>query len=231
MIKKICIWLSVLLFAIGIAASILFNVNTPRLNATEKQLDVFPIVLSAGEQLPEEYMYENIGSIEDMIEESSNIVHVTATDDINIDRTNVYRRVVVNSSYKGNARGDIYVYEPCHINLHRDAVNNYTLTYGYNLMQPGEEYILFLRDIGQPERDFHYAKTKQNAFLIANGAFGKYMVGNVGKTELLDVEKCTAAMDTLYGEIRDYEYLAYLPEVLSQYIEWKTTVLQLYKTQ
>lgn len=113
---------------------------------------------------------------------------------------------------------EVTVYEPCSF--------MYDMTYdslgGYNIMQKGKQYLLFLRYARQS-----HLNPSQKGLVPVNAKFSKFEVSEEENGTLLDMQKVRA--ETLsYADIENWEILTDKPNILKHYFALKKKLLQSY---
>ena len=113
---------------------------------------------------------------------------------------------------------EVIVYEPCSF---RYDMLYYSLG-GYNIMQEGKQYLLFLRYARQS-----HMNPSQKGLVPVNTKFSKFEISETEKGTLLDMQKLRA--ETLsYADIEDWEILTDKPDILEHYFALKGKLLQSY---
>ncbi len=113
---------------------------------------------------------------------------------------------------------EVIVYEPCSF---RYDMLYYSLG-GYNIMQEGKQYLLFLRYVGKS-----HLNPGQKGLVPVNAKFSKFEVSETEKGTLLDMQKVRA--ETLsYTDIENWEILTDKPDILEHYFALKGKLLQSY---
>ena len=113
---------------------------------------------------------------------------------------------------------EIIVYEPCSF---RYDMLYYSLG-GYNIMQEGKQYLLFLRYARQS-----HLNPSQKGLVPVNTKFSKFEISETEKGTLLDMQKLRA--ETLsYADIEGWEILTDKPDILEHYFALKGNLLQSY---
>ena len=113
---------------------------------------------------------------------------------------------------------EVIVYEPCSF---RYDMLYYSLG-GYNIMQEGKQYLLFLRYVRKS-----HLNPRQKGLVPVNAKFSKFEVSETEKGTLLDMQKVRA--ETLsYTDIKNREILTDKPDILEHYFALKRKFLQSY---
>ena len=141
----------------------------------------------------------------DLISEGSDIViRCTATQNREYLSTFVVTEVKIEKTYKGDLPSGttVKVVEPSYVSVYKKTMDYmYWSPGGYNLMLPGEEYILFLNRV--LDSDYYHL----NKF-----GFGKYRYSG----EDISV-KLPDDHQLMYSEVKGYDFLTSSQEVLDLY--------------
>lgn len=134
-------------------------------------------------------------------------------------------QVDVLAVYKGDniKKGDrINLYEPSSF-----YAFSYTSMGGYNIMQEGEEYIVFLKHLKVPE-GYKYKGEEERTFIPVSSYYGKFPIKNRGETEVIS-EKALINGKVIYDRVKNYEIITSSKQVLEKYYALKQEVLQVKK--
>ncbi|SFP80589.1 hypothetical protein SAMN05444406_10452 [Caldicoprobacter faecalis] len=167
-------------------------------------------------------LYEEDISFSKLVADSEVIVKVVASERKFLQGTSL-TGVKVISVYKGDsdlANSTIYVFEPCYFDFEGRLFFAYG---GYNFMKYGEEYILFLKK--WPYMDYMrynpFYRNKDIYMLSHNRGIDKYCTAGVLFDKVLSREQ-----EYCYGQIAEYEVIAYSQEELNKYNKIKKQVLE-----
>ena len=152
------------------------------------------------------------------------IVKVSATDDRKLfPHTVTKTRVIVEEVWKGDVESgqELFIYEPAYFGNIPSKV--YETIGGYQMMEEGEEYYLFLR---RPEVSDGYRMSEKEkiTYLPSTASYSKFPVRE-GETRVLDDQRLDTKGYT-YGEVRNLEILTDRKKMLSVYKRLKSKVLE-----
>ena len=129
-------------------------------------------------------------------------------------------KVSVEAVYKGDIskNNGIWIYEPA-VFLYDKSQGYYfyeTMN-GYQIMQKGQEYIVFLQKLPANE-NYKKGEEENNTYLVFNSLYSKYPVLD-GKTEALDNARLEGRKEPryTYGEVKEQEILANSKKIIESY--------------
>lgn len=161
-------------------------------------------------------------SLEKIIKDSDVIVKGTALRDrIYADQT-ILTAFNVTKVYKGDiTNSKIYVFEPSYFLLNKRD-KSFRAWWGYNLMKPGHEYILFLKKWKYTNfvRYNPYYRGKDIYIFTHNSAIDKFELNKSSVTKVINPEDSVK-----YGQVKDYEVFVYNKDELTEYYQLKEKVL------
>ncbi len=180
------------------------------------QADSLEVAVFNDEEFIDIYYDNDINNLGQLKDKSDLIVKVKPTPErINYLQA-VKTRVQVVDAYDTPAlqKGDeIYVYEPSAFRF------SYTTTGGYNLMEPEQEYTLFLKKLQVPD-GYEYKGDEAITYVPVSTTFAKYPAKGGNNTKLVE-EKTT------YAQVKSYDILTKDQAVLDRYNALKQEVLKI----
>lgn len=159
----------------------------------------------------------------DLEKVSDVIAKVSATDDrILFTQSTTKTKLIVEEVYKGELeKGQtVFLYELAEFSY--SVVKHYNSGYGYQLMDAGEEYYVFLRGL-QTGEGYRMSEEEKITFLPSTALYSKFPVKE-GEISLLDGDKLHDGGYT-YGEVRNEEILTSEQKVLETYKKIKREVM------
>lgn len=169
------------------------------------------------------YFKNNLTNFEELVDASELVIKAKM---INV-REKVAQatltKVYVEKVLKGELyKNEIFLYEPAFFWPYIDNPNtgNYT-TGGYQLMQEGIEYILFLQSLKSP-KGYKLSKDEKRSFLPVSELYGKIPINSNWDPVVITNEEAT------YKEVVDSEILTRKKGHLQNYIEIKKIVEEKY---
>lgn len=188
------------------------------------EADKYKVSLDEDPKYLEIYFDNMIDNLSQLKEESDVIVKVRAS----IERLNYMRailsRVDVLEVYKGSdvKKGDhIYLYEPSNFS----AASFYYVMGGYNIMQSGQEYIVFLKHLKIPE-GYRYKGNEAVSFVPISTYYGKYPMNGIGTPNLINEDLIKKGAIT-YDDVKDFDLITTNKDILAKYNAFKEEVLQI----
>lgn len=116
-----------------------------------------------------------------MLDESDIIVAVTALSNRTKKDNTVLTEVSIKKIYKGTLAEDtIYIYEPVEIIKVDKEYNIYFTTSAYVLMEPNNDYLLFLKIDHKPQ-EYKLSPLEESSYLLTNETLGKYPINRCTK--------------------------------------------------
>ncbi len=167
---------------------------------------------------------DKIQSVDDLLAED--VVVVKARLNSKFQRKRYYECVLsqidIITCYEGNQKaGDsIHIFEPT------DCFSDDQIlcTDGYNMMQPGKEYILFLKTLQNT-----YFGPDKYVYAPNSTRYSKYLVGN-SKPKLFSYDELEEPEKLhLYSEVREQEVFLYEKEEYDKYLKLKNEVIEKYQ--
>ncbi|NYE57104.1 hypothetical protein [Carboxydothermus ferrireducens] len=160
-------------------------------------------------------------SFSDLVNDSEVIVKGIALDERKYLHGASLASFKVVSVYKGDRSlkdKTIYIFEPSFFNFKYKTFYIYN---GYNFMKNGDKYILFLKKwpYNRYVRYNPFYRNKDLYLLSHNSGIDKYNVNNVLFNKFVSEEQ------KYYGQIKQYEFIAYSKEEVDKYNEIKRKVL------
>lgn len=125
---------------------------------------------------------------------------------------------------KGDLQTDeIYLYEPAFFwSYIDDPSNGNYLTGGYQLMQEGKKYILFLQSLKSPKA-YNLSEKEERSFLPLSEMYGKIPLQSDWKPKVIDHNL------GIYKDIEDFEILTTEESVLQNYKQLAERVRGMYE--
>lgn len=221
------VWSVVLVLAIGVGLMTRFSfAQDIEVGKHMEQPDQYTVNLSDDEEFTGIYFDNEMKDLTQLKERSALIVKVKVSNE----RLNYMRAILsgvdVLDVYKGNVKkGDrIYVYEPSNFYL-----ESYFVEEGYNVMQDGQEYILFLKHLPIPD-GYKYKGKEAISFLPVSTLYAKYPLSSKNETKVLDRQKLLYSDEGVsYASVQTYDILTTEPKKLKQYEAFREHVLQMDK--
>ena len=168
-------------------------------------------------------------TMQDVYERSDLIVRAKATDDRSFAYSSILTKAMITEVYKGDqslkSQG-IYVYEYMFPDLMLMLSHNNGGD-GYNIMNTGAEYYLFLNLRPMPD-GYIYSEKDRKTFLLTNVHLGKYKVSVSEDMKVLVPPKETKDF-TLpdYEQISDWDILPVRSEQIDFYLRHRKEALEL----
>ncbi|MBO0588367.1 MULTISPECIES: hypothetical protein [unclassified Sporosarcina] len=169
------------------------------------------------------YFENNLTNFEELVDASELVIKAKM---INV-REKVTRatltKVYVEEVLKGKLHtNEILLYEPAFFWPYMDNPNTGSYsTGGYQLMQEGREYILFLQSLKSP-KGYKLSKDENSSFLPVSELYGKIPIKSNWNPEVITNDEAT------YKEVVDSEILTREKGSLQNYIEIKKIVEKKY---
>ena len=148
-------------------------------------------------------------NLTDLLQNSDLVVRVIATDESEVQELCMLTKVTILDVYQGDSGlvGDqVAVYEPASFEYIYEA---YFITYdGYMLMQPDNEYILFLKSVAYPNDPFNKDFTDQT-YYPCSCKFAKYSLSNTEKIDIIELDDIVYDSSELsFKDIKNYTFLS-----------------------
>jgi hypothetical protein len=183
--------------------------------------DQYKVSIDEDPQYIEIYFDNIIDNISELEKKSDVIVRVKA----DVDRLNYMRAILTGTDvldvYKGNdvKKGEhIYIFEPSNF-----FGSTYFVTGGYNIMNPGQEYILFLKHLKIPE-GYRYKGKEAVSFITISTYYGKYPATKVGTVSQIN-ESIADKKTITYNEVKYYDLITANKDIIAKYYILKDEVL------
>ncbi|MGZ4134997.1 MAG: hypothetical protein ACXVC1_06535, partial [Tumebacillaceae bacterium] len=109
----------------------------------------------------------------------------------------------------------VYLYEPSYF-----GGLSYFVTGGYNIMQEGQEYIVFLKHLKVPS-GYHYKDDEDISFMPVSSLYGKYPLQSKRNTHVVSENT-----EDSYYQVKDFDILTQEESTLKKYEEFKRLVMQ-----
>ena len=217
----------IILVGVGVSVSTKASINS---NSDLGNLDGysdFTLNLSEieGMDIENPYFNEVINSVSELESQSKLIVKVSKI----VKREQVSRAtlttVKVDEVIKGDLDVDeILIYEPSYFWTYQDDKSQgYFPTEGYQIMQDGNQYVLFLQGLKVPEA-YRMSDEEKRSYLPISQQYGKFPV------ESSEWEPQIVKSDgMIYEDFQVFELLTKKEKVLQRYLELKNEVIETYK--
>ncbi|SFC42511.1 hypothetical protein [Bacillus sp. UNCCL81] len=167
------------------------------------------------------YFDNNLRELDHYQQKADAIVKVKLLDERTYKSQSTLSKVIIEESFKNSTlkKGQsIFVYEPSFFLLDR-----YQSLAGYNIMEKGTSYILFLEKLKAPV-DYNFSKREKISFKPISTYYSKFPLKEMGKkTDILPNKEFR------YSDIKSYEILTKDKVILNNYIKLKTSVINNYK--
>lgn len=161
----------------------------------------------------------DFNSVENLLDISDLVAKVIRTGESRHQAMTILSDVKIIDVIKGDVQlqgKTIHVYEPSYF-LFKPSL--YYVTMGYNLMQEGDVYILFLQK-KEASNQSGIDELEQNSYVITtNSALGKFKVDNHNQNTILDENTSYT-----YGQVRHLEVLVSNKKELEFYLDVKNQV-------
>ena len=170
------------------------------------------------------YFENTLTTFEELVEASELVIKVKMSNYRKKVTQATLTTVNVEAVLKGELQtNEILLYEPAFFWPYVDDPNtgNYS-TGGYQLMQEGKEYILFLQSLKSPE-GYNLSEDEKRSFLPVSELYGKIPIKSNWVPVVITNEVTT------YKDIKDSEILTWENDFLQNYIEIKKKVEEAYE--
>ncbi|OAB36709.1 hypothetical protein PMSD_10310 [Paenibacillus macquariensis subsp. defensor] len=171
------------------------------------------------------YFNNKIDSIEELVNQSKFILKVKATKKRTNFSRSIHTAVQVLELYKGDGittGSEIYIYEPSYF-----FGSNYLSFGGYQIMEEGEEYIVFLDHLQVPD-NYKYKGNEAISFLPISTYFGKFPTNQVDTNDQI-LTKNETDNGVNYTKINNWDIITTNKEISAFYNKLKQLVFLKYK--
>lgn len=177
---------------------------------------------------PMNYFNDDIQTVEELEKASDLIVTVSEVRERELVKQATKTTLVIDKVLKGEANSgdEIILYEPAYfIKWMDDHQNGYFDSSGYQLIQDGNKYILFLSHLQAPQ-GYKWSEEEKRSFLPTSQLYAKYplTINTEVESQLMDEGQL---LET-WGQTRDYELLINDKQILNHYISLKNQILTKY---
>jgi len=189
--------------------------------AETENLQEYSVQLSDAKEY--DYFAASVENYEDLEKISDVIVKISVTNERKLfPHTTTKTKVIVEEVWKGEVQTGqpIFIYEPAHFSY--IVSKSFESIGGYQLMEEGKEYYLFLQNLNAPE-GYSLSKKEKNSYLPSTASFSKFPVQE-GEVKLADKQRLNRDQYH-YGEIQNLEIITSKETVLSKYKEIKECVV------
>ncbi|WP_223066068.1 hypothetical protein [Paenibacillus caui] len=212
-----------------LAGGVYFGIQTKASFISNVQLDSYMnhdnVLLSLidSERVSSIYFYNEIKTAGELEKQSALIVKAKVTEDRKNYSHAVRSGVQVLEVYKGNGSlkgSKIYIFEPSNF-----LDTNYFSFGGYQLMQTGKEYILFINPLKKPKH-YSYKNDEAISYMPVSSHYGKFPLQEApgsGKLRVLTQEELDQGVP--YSQIKDWDILTMKEGILKTYMKIKQDVL------
>lgn len=228
--KRIRIYLSISLFlviTVAVVTGFLTAASFQHDNSFGNYLDRTDLILNLDENkdLISPYFYNEIHSLEQLMNESPYIVKVKPNMERESYASAVRSAVQVLDVYKGGDHAEVrkgsrlYIYEPSY--FFSSVYNSFG---GYQIMKANEEYILFLKPLSIP-KGYTYKGDEAITFVPVSTYYGKFRSSNRQRTPsrgILTQQKADEGYP--YVKVKDWEIITTKPDILNTYRTIQTSV-------
>lgn len=188
----------------------------------EENLQGYPVQISdAGEYDEFAAPIDHYSSLE---EASDLIAKVSATNERKMFPYTVTKtKVIVEEVWKGDAEigQPVFIYEPA--NFSYSVSKTYQSTGGYQIMEEGKEYYVFLQKLKTAE-GYKMSDQEKDTYLPSTASYSKYPVQE-GDVEVLNKKRLNNGGYS-YGEIQNEEIITSDQKILLRYNKIKEEVLK-----
>ena len=188
----------------------------------EENLQGYPVQISdAGEYGEFAAPIDHYSSLE---EASDLIAKVSATNERKMfPYTATKTKVIVEEVWKGDAEigQPVFIYEP--VNFSYSVSKTYHSTGGYQIMEEGKEYYVFLQKLKTAE-GYKMSDQEKDTYLPSTASYSKYPVQE-GDVEVLNKKRLNNGGYS-YGEIQNEEIITSDQKILLRYNKIKEEVLK-----
>jgi len=229
---KILVFITVTLigfsFVFGFMTRNSLDLNNKILDFDEFRHFYFENPSSPTSEFDTTYFNEDIQTIEDLESKADLIVIVTNVKERELVKQATKTTLEIDEVLKGDLKSgdEIILYEPAYfIKWIDDYKNGYFNSSGYQLIQDGSQYILFLNYLKAPN-GYHWSAEEKRSFLPVSQLYSKYPLN-----EDMNLEARLMDMDQLWetwGQVQYFEVLTDDDEILNHYISLKNQVLAKY---
>jgi hypothetical protein len=167
-------------------------------------------------------------SVNETLKNSDLVVKVTVTNNRKYKFDSILTMAKVDQVYKGNhelINQYIYIYEWSTIRLFNNNLV-YQSKDGYNIMNAGDQYYLFLKFNKMPDK-YKYSDDDLRTYLLTNIYNSKYKVIVCEDMKVLPQEEIKNKKN--YGDIKAWDVLPIGQEQIEQYLSNRKIVLSLLK--
>lgn len=174
------------------------------------------------------YFNDDIQTLEELEAASDLIVTVGEVRERELVKQATKTTLVIDKVLKGDANSgdEIILYEPAYfIKWMDDHQNGYFDSSGYQLIQDGNQYILFLNHLQAP-LGYKWSEEEKRSFLPTSQLYAKYLLNTDTElnTQLIDESQSLKT----WGQIQDFEILTQDRQILNHYIQLKNQILTKY---
>lgn len=203
--------------------------NSFDLNHKILSLDEFPhFQIGSLNYWQTNYFNDDIQTLEELEAASDLIVTVGEVRERELVKQATKTTLVIDKVLKGDANSgdEIILYEPAYfIKWMDDHQNGYFDSSGYQLIQDGNQYILFLNHLQAPP-GYKWSEEEKRSFLPTSQLYAKYLLNTDTElnTQLIDESQSLKT----WGQIQDFEILTQDRQILNHYIQLKNQILTKY---
>lgn len=229
---KILVFITVTLigfsFVFGFMTRNSLDLNNKILDFDEFRHFYFENPSSPTSEFDTTYFNEDIQTIEDLESKADLIVIVTNVKERELVKQATKTTLEIDEVLKGDLKSgdEIILYEPAYfIKWIDDHKNGYFNSSGYQLIQDGSKYILFLSHLKAPN-GYHWSAEEKRSFLPVSQLYSKYPLNDDMNLEagLMDIDQLWET----WGQVQYFEVLTDDDEILNHYISLKNQVLTKY---